>query len=174
MKLSWQKHRSTFNHDWLKNQYMPALAKYLNLLDDLIEDDEFAVSFISQTLPEWEVHRKEALNLAKSFEREMSPRKLFEHLPLCRSDECTKRWLGEIMHRLWLKRYPIDEWIVEAQKAVENTDIAYEKLQLKLRDGNSEITETPPSLRKSFREFRDRCQNLANALSRFPSEVNVI
>src|ERR1044072_7135922 len=125
MRNRWQKRRNTFNHDWLKNQYMPALARYLNLLDGLIEDDEFAQSFVSQILPEWESHREEAANLIKSFECEMSPQRLLECSPLSRCDEHTKRWLGNLMHALWLKRYPVAQWVTDAMHAVENADAAY-------------------------------------------------
>jgi hypothetical protein len=154
---------------------MPALAKYLNLLDDFIEDMEFAGSFISAILPEWEARRGEATALAHSFAQEMSPQVLFESSPLCRFDPCTKRWLGQLMHILWLKRFPIDEWVNNALQAIENTDAAYIRLQETLVDretlANCERTAT---LRQSFAEFRDNCQIMANALSKFPSEVRVV
>lgn len=172
---SWQKRRSSFNHDWLKNQYMPALAKYINLLDDLIEDAEFAQSFLLQVLPEWEVRRDEAADLAESFERQMSPQTLFEGSPLCRCETCTKKWLGFLVHILWLKRYPIHAWVADAVQAIESTDAAYERLR-QLLGNNEELanTEHSAALRKWFAEFRDRCQIMANALSKFPSEVRVV
>jgi hypothetical protein len=171
----WQKRRSQFNHDWLKNQYMPALAKYLNLLDDLIEDEEFAQSFVSDVLPAWEKHRNEAVDLARSFESEMSPQVLFERSPLCDSKTDTKRWLGNLVHTLWLKRYPIREWVVEAAQAVENTDVAYQRLREELQDSRAFSDGEPaPKLRELFIEFRWKCQLMANAISKFPGEVNVV
>src|SRR5258707_121105 len=147
MTNCWRKRRSSFNHDWLKNQYIPALARYLNLLDDLIEDDEFARSFVSDVLAEWELHRNEAVDLAKSFEYEMSPQRLVECSPLCRCEECTKRWLGNLMHLLWLKRYPIDQWVAEAAQAIESTDVAYGRLQQSLRDRSGSALDDSPRSR---------------------------
>ena len=72
----WQKRRSEFNHDWLKNRFIPALAKWLNLLDDRIEDLSFEHTFVETVLPQWEDHREEALALPRDFEQEMSPRTL--------------------------------------------------------------------------------------------------
>lgn len=171
----WQKRRSAFNHDWLKNRYMPALAKYLNLLDARLEDQEFEDSFISNILPEWEQHRDEALALALDFEREMSPQRLFESLPLSRCDEGTKQWVGELVHSLWLIRHPVRQWTSEAVVATENVDAAY----LELRDllqGCAETysAETMRPYRAQFTQMRARCQSLANAVSKFPSEVKVV
>jgi len=175
MITCWQKRRSTFNHDWLKNQYMPALAKYLNLLDDLIEDGEFAQTFVSHVLPEWERQREEAMQIIKTFEREMSPQRLLDSAPLCRCKDYTKRWLGNLMHLLWLERYPVRSWIAEASESLENTDAAYERLQEALRNCDEVCYNAPPkSLRTWFADFRDKCQLMANAISKFPSEVNVV
>jgi len=175
MISQWQKDRSAFNHDWLKNQYMPALAKYLNLLDDQLEDLEFERSFILETLPEWEAHRAEALALARSFESEMSPQRLFDAPPLARCDEATKQWLGEFIHTLWLKRYPVRQWISGAVTATEHADTAYQKLHAMLRAcPNVYSAEVTRPYRAQFGELRARCQDLANAVSKFPSEVKVI
>src|ERR1051326_4473635 len=92
---SWQKRRSSFNHDWLKNQFMPALAKWLNLLDNKIEDPDFERAFIASVLPKWEQHREEALRLPRDFEQEMSPRRLFECHPLAHHNVHTKQWRSE-------------------------------------------------------------------------------
>jgi hypothetical protein len=175
MTQPWQKRRSQFNHDWLKNQYMPALAKNLNLLDDLIEDDEFAQSFVSHVLPAWEKHRGEAIDLAGTFESEMSPRALFASSPLCNCTEETKGWLGSLVHMLWLKRYPISEWVAEAAQAVEQTDAAYQRLREAFQDNHSFAGGEPsPKSKEQFVEFRRNCQLMANAISKFPGDVNVL
>jgi hypothetical protein len=171
----WQKTRSAFNHDWLKNQYMPALGKYLNLIDDHIEDTEFERLFISQVLPEWEDHREEAVALARDFEREMSPRRLFYQSSLMQCDEDTKQWLGSLIHELWSRRYPVKQWVEDALSAVKQTDDAYQKLQASLQNGvdTSSAAEIRP-LRDQIAALRTQCQILANAISIFPAEQRVL
>jgi hypothetical protein len=172
---NWQKARSAFNHDWLKNQYMPALAKYLNLMDDRIEDHEFERQFVVRVLPEWEVHRNEAIELARNFEQEMSPRCLFDQTSLSRCDEDTRLWLGSLIHELWSKRYPVRQWVENALTAAKLTDAAYEELQASLRDcANPSSSADLQRLRAQLVTLRTQCQLLANAISIFPSEQRVL
>lgn len=171
----WQKRRSAFNHDWLKNRYMPALAKYLNLLDDRVEDREFERSFVSNILPEWQENLDEARALVLDFEQEMSPRRLFESPPLSRSDEDTRRWVGELVHALWLRRCPVKQWVSEAVEATERADAAYRNLRDLLRaSADTRSAQAMIPYRAQFAEFRARCQGVANAVSKFPSEVKVV
>lgn len=175
INLHWQKLRGRFNHDWLKNQYMPALAKYLNILDDRVEDEEFERSFVSEILPEWEHHRAEALMLARDFEGALSPRCLFEMPPLSRCDETTRQWLGDLAHALWLRRYPVEQWVSAAIAAIESADHAYRRLRELLQESqeDDDAAQATRAHHEQFVEFRALCQNLANAVSRFPSEIKV-
>ena len=167
---NWQKRRAQFNHDWLKNQFMPALDKWLNLLDDKIEDPNFERSFTLSVLPEWHSHRDEALAIVSDFEQQMSPQSLFEREPLSRSDEDTKKWLGELVHHLWLERYPVKEWITNASAAVENADTAYTQLQQQLQQcSNIQSAQVLRPFREQFAEFRKNCQDLARAIEQFPT-----
>src|SRR5207248_1082717 len=94
----WQRRRSAFNHDWLKNQYLTALASWINLLDSRggYRDAAFESVFVPEILPQWELSREEALSLARTFDWEMSARQLFQYPPLLRSDSDTKQWLGDL------------------------------------------------------------------------------
>ena len=172
---SWQKSRSAFNHDWLKNQYMPALGKYLNLIDDHIEDNEFERQFVARVLPQWEAHREEALALARTFEQEMSPRRLFAQTSLAFCDDDTKEWLGSLTHELWSRRYPVRQWVENALIATQHTDETYKKLQALLRNSvdTSSAAELRP-LRGQLVALRTQCQALANAFSIFPGELRVL
>jgi len=170
----WQKRRSVFNHDWLKNQYMVALAKYLNLLEGKIEDRDFEGSFVQSVLPEWELHSREATALAKDFEREMSPRVMFDRYPLSLCDEHTKQWLGNLLHVLWLTRYPVRCWVADAAECAAEAEIAYSQLQESLRSCQDiRSSDALRGYRDKFIDFRARCQDLAKALEKFPSEVRV-
>jgi len=174
MVLKWQRRRVAFNHDWLKNQYMPALAKCLNLLDDRIEDPQFEQVFVTNVLPQWEGHYDEAKQLAQDFEQDMSPRRFVERMDLGSSDY-NGRWLADLMHHLWLARYPVREWVEQAEKKVQKTDRVYRELQESLAECKDvRSAEALRPFRKKFAAFRNHCQELATAIEQFPSEIKVV
>lgn len=164
---TWQQRRSRFNHDWLKNQFMPALAKAINLLDGQIEDPEFERVFALSFLPQWPAHRPELLALLADFEREMSPRRLLEHGRFdCR---CSPRhhWLPDLVHALWLRRSPVSRWLADANQRVADIDRCYAQLRDCLDGGALQPGRQP------LAAFRDACQALARAVEAFPAEVKV-
>lgn len=175
MLAQWQTRRSRFNHDWLKNQFLPALDKFLNILDDQIEDDETEANFVSDVLPEWERKSAEARSLAEDFEQEMSPRTLFRQPPLANCDEESKKWLSELTHELWLIRHPVREKIIaEALSRAEDADTAYLRLSKALSgcaDTKHAVALRP--LCSEFLRFRQSCYQLALAIEKFPSEVRL-
>lgn len=174
MISAWQKQRSRFNHDWLKNQFLPALARWLNLLDDLIEDPEFERSFIPTFLAQWESQRAEAQRLANRFEEEMSPACLLDQPPLARFGEQDKAWLKSLVHNLWLQRYAVSAQVDEALAAIRDADAVCVAIQRRL-DSSAE----PPTAADErahliqWREFRAYCQKLAKAIEAFPNQVKV-
>jgi hypothetical protein len=173
MIVEWQHRRATFNHDWLKNQYMPALAKCLNLLDDRVEDSQFEQGFATDVLPQWEAHYEEAIQLSRDFEQDMSPRRIVERMDL-KSSGCDGAWLEDLMHHLWLARYPVQKWIDQAAKRVQEADEAYQQLQEALVECDDvRSAEALRPLRDEFAAFRDCCQKLARAIEQFPSEIKV-
>lgn len=169
----WQRRRASFNHDWLKNQYMPALAKCLNLLDDRIEDPQFEQVFVTVVLPQWESHYTEVLHLLQSFQQEMSPRALVSQMGFCGNGQ-GEHWLAEVMHHIWLARYPVRQWVEQALARAHAADAAYKELQESL-SGCSDVqsAEALRPLRDTLAAFRDRCQDLAKAVEQFPSEIKV-
>ena len=120
----WQKRRTAFNHDWLKNRFLPALAKWINLLDDRLEDLAFQQSFVATVLPQWEGHRAEASALPRNFAVQMSPRSLLG----ARRDT----WLGLLVHFLWLNRYPVFRWVQAATARANEAEEAYQRLRARL------------------------------------------
>jgi hypothetical protein len=170
----WQKRRAEFNHDWLKNVYLIRMDEFLNLLDDKIEDSDLERRFVPEVLKSWEDHASEAGSLTRDFEAHMSPRTFFDCLPLSRCDYSRKEWLGELIHQLWLARYPVKEWIENASMCAKDVERAYKKLQEELdgcKDIESAVALRP--FRQSFAEFRNRCQALATSLEPFHNEVKV-
>ena len=175
MTLRWQKRRSEFNHDWMKNKYIPKLGAWVNLLDGRIEDKDLEKFYVSSILPDWESHKNEALALSNDFETEMSPRVLFNELPLVNCDDETKQWLGDLIHYLWLIRYSVNQLISDASESAKNTNDAYYKLQDALRAcKNTKKVEALKPFRKLFAEFLKNCRSLSDAIEKFPSEVKAV
>ena len=173
--LAWQQRRSSFNHDWLKNQYIPALEKFLNLLDDLLVDAEFEKTFVTAILPIWEANRTEALQLPRDFEQHMSPQILLSHPPLSSLDDETRQWLGNALHNLWLARYPIQYWITNVIKCAEAAANSYEQICRALQDcPNPQSAASLVAFRALFHQFCHNCRVLARAIEMFPSEVRVV
>lgn len=171
---SWQKRRSEFNHDWLKNRYIPALAKCQNLLDGRIEDEEFEGSFLTRVFPLWERHRGEALAVIALYEQMMSPARLLDEPPLSRLRDGDKRWLGPLLHSSWLSRTRADELAAGAAEVVRQVDASY--LRLKQLLGGLSADDSLADLRphaEQFSHFRERLQELANVMSAFPRQINV-
>lgn len=174
MVLSWQKRRSEFNHDWMKNKYIQALRDWRRLLNDEQEDKELEEKFIADVLPQWESYVDEALALPRDFEIEMSPKVLFNEPPLSGCDEDTKNWLGEVIHNLWLVRYAIKQLIDDATTKAESAKLSYGRLQKALkRCPDTRSAESLRPLRSFFEEFCKCCEALAGAIEKFPSEVAI-
>jgi hypothetical protein len=151
---------------------MPALGKWLNVLDERVEDPQFAGEFLMSVFPEWEVHCGELLQLATGFPEEMSPRIYCDCEPLCRCDADTRAWLGALMHKLWLSRYPVQLWMEAAVDSVHAAQETYHRLQSALATigPDCDLMELRP-LRDQFREFRLRCQEVGTKFGEFPCEV---
>ena len=173
--LNWQKRRNEFNHDWLKNKYIPILGTWMNLLDAKLEDDDLEKSFLDYILPEWKSKKKEPLALSRDFEIEMSPRILFNDQPLSNCDEDTKQWLGDLIHDLWLARYSVKRLVDDASKHAKNTNVVYNKL-LEALMGCKDIHKIEESrkYRGLFSELLSACRELSDAIEKFPSEVKAI
>jgi len=175
MLTSWQKKRSSFNHDWLKNGYILRLSEWLNLLDDKIEDPELENSFVDKVLTTWELQRSEAMSLPIDFKKEMSPTVLFNDLPLSNCDDETKTWLGDIIHNLWLVRYSVNELTSTVIKCANDTDAAYQSLQKALKGcKDTKYIETLRSYRGFFADLLDKCRFLAAAIEKLPNEVKAV
>ena len=77
---AWQTRRSVLNHDRLANRFLPALHKWLRILDGAVIDAGFAESFPEKAITEWKDLRYDILDLIRSYTDEMSPRSLFRML----------------------------------------------------------------------------------------------
>ena len=104
MAASWARRRGAFSHDWLKNSYLPALEKWVNILSGDVDDSVFEGVFARTGLHEWNDRRDGVTLLLAEFETAMSPRVLFESEPLSGVPDADREWLAALVHDLWLQR----------------------------------------------------------------------
>jgi hypothetical protein len=154
---------------------MPALGRFLNILDEKIEAPEFERSFVATVLVEWERRAPQATALVRDVEREMSPATLLERSPLAGMPESERAWLAPLVHQLWLRRYAIRDGVKRVGDRISDVQIAYIELQERLRncaDPSDAVALRP--FRAEFVRFRDACRNLSQAIEGFPTEIKVV
>ena len=172
---NWARRRSALNHDWLKNQYLIKINAGLNLLEDRIEDPVLERDLVADLTSQWEIHHQQLLELVNDFESDMSPANLFDSLPLADCSEDSKQWLRALAHLLWTAREPVNEWLEQAREAVDAASKAFENLESALRAHclDTKSARALGAFQLQFKTFRDRCQVLADALSKLPNSVRV-
>ena len=176
---SWQNRRSAFNHDWLRLKYLNRLDAFIKRLKMPNSDLFRLCRFVEEDLLEWKRWRSEIEDLLETFEMEMSPKSLFKKEPLNRCDNKTRIWLGQLIHALWLARYPVKEWIHAAQNAFRNVNDQYNNivkiLKSKKLDCESEDYRTTlKPLIPRFFQFKQTCEELSRAIGMFPHQILVV
>jgi hypothetical protein len=171
---AWQRRRGRFNHDWLKNQYIQALGKWINVLRGDVDDPGFDETFMTSVFPQWVTQRVELSSLLEDFELTMSPAKLFESRPLASCDPEMRAWLPAVIHQLWLTRYGCRSLLDRAWAAVEEVDRMYEGIERMASPPQRASAEDLAPFAEQFIALRAACEKLGAILSQFPSTVLVI
>jgi hypothetical protein len=174
MLNDWQDRRSKFNHDWLKNGFLANLNTFLVRLERENPIQEDLEIFIREELPEWESRIDEAEWLCKTVEDEMSPRRFFDVPPLANCSEETKQWLPELMHTLWMERYPIQKLRKDGSAALSRANTEYSGLKTALQETGMLSLERLRSLKGRFVALRSAASELRDILSAFDQDVRRI
>jgi hypothetical protein len=175
MTSDWQKRRSEFNHDWLKNRFLTAVASFMNILDDLVEDTETERSFVGEILPQWPGRAREAARLVADFETQMSPTTLFARPPLCCCGSASASWLPNLVHLLWCRRIGIDVLCIDAARSLADANVAYKNLSEVLAQcADCSSAEALRPFLSHFRTFRSACEKVSGMISRFPSRIELV
>jgi hypothetical protein len=172
-ETDWQSRRNRFNHDWLKNRFLLALGKLINVLDDRIEDDEFLASFVGGGIKVWEAEYPQVLSLIASFSAKMSPKVLFDRPPMSRWPK-EKTWLPTVVDLIWRNRVQANALVQSAHESATSANEAY--VRLRSQWGAESVRMSVERLRKSraqIVEFRDACQELARVIEKFPNRILV-
>ncbi len=175
MATSWQRRRSEWNHDWLKNQYLPALAKWCRILDEEVIDANFEHRFIRDVLPAWEERCSPAMSLLNSFENDMSPRANMASCWFGHFGSESLNWMGDVVHALWKSRHPVSSWTEEAISCLKQADEVYTSLQAEIAtEHQHDCAAALRPFRARFEAFREACVALGRAIEEFPSRVLVV
>lgn len=167
----WQRRRSDFNHQWLKNRFFSALDTADHVIRGLLHGNEYLHELMEEDLPEWLQRRMELDALLDDFIVQMSPRQLFNLLPLADLDPATKHLFSEFIHELWLVRYPVSAWVEEAKAVGFEVNERYERL-MKIPPLDAEGAVLPEFI-AAFWQFRSACRALSKAIERFPNRILV-
>lgn len=168
----WQKRRSEFNHDWLKNRYLNNLDGFIANLEMKKPDEPRLMIFLQEYWIQWKTHQVEAGELIASFETEMSPAVLFETGILKRMDPESQEWLKPLTHHLWLERHDIKKKISNCEEWLFKVNTQYDKIN-RMLDEKGRTLEQLKNLLPEFKAFRDICQSFSESISQLPSEVTV-
>jgi len=169
---NWQRLRSDFNHQWMKNRLLSALDSLANLLNGKIRAAGYLEDVLSTEVSEWSERGRDLEVLLHDFESEMSPRKLMATPPLCELEADIKAVIAECIHQLWLVRYPVGEWLETARSAYALANQEYERL-LKIKTVQFE-GRINPEFAVCFDAFRIACRDLSTAIGKFPNQILVI
>jgi hypothetical protein len=166
---NWTKRRNAWSHDWLKNRFLPALAKLVNIMNGRVNDPSFHNRFIKEILPNWKTEIQEARGLIESFEADMSPRSLFSYPPLSRCAEATLTWLPDLVHILWLFRYQGEVLQSDAAAALTAATLRLAELTAVLTDEKKNIEARTGCVVR----VHESCEALSDALLKM-AKTNVM
>jgi hypothetical protein len=166
--MEWSRRRQRFNHDWLKNQFLTALAHLVSIARGQVEDPAFVKHFVDRVFPQWPCRRKDVLELAASFEIQMSPRVLFCSEPLASNPGMQEQWVADLIDALWRARTQPQRKLEELHDAVEGCDAAWNAFGQATSPFNGRLDVK--TLKEMYIEFSD----LAHVLSEFPTVVSIL
>ncbi|MGD2084547.1 MAG: hypothetical protein PVH61_00035 [Candidatus Aminicenantes bacterium] len=172
MIADWQRRRSEFNHDWLKNRYLNNLDGFIANLEMKKTDESRLKTFLAEDWNQWKAHREDARELIASVETEMSPAVLFETGILKRMDSESQEWMKPLTHQLWLERHDIKNKISDCEDWLLKVNAQYDKINRMLNETGRTMGQLK-NLLPEFKAFRDICQAFSESISKLPSEVSL-
>ena len=172
---AWERRRLDLNHDRIKNEYLQTLGSWVNVLAGTVSRDDLERTYVHETLPKWRALEQEAKALLLEAEHVLSPARILEGSSLPEQDPETLRWLGEIAHQMWLKRYEVRSIIAAAMDALRAADSAYSGLQEALRKcENVTSADALRPLLPQFQAFEQACERASDAIGKLPHRIMVI
>ena len=167
----WERRRSRFNHDWLKNRFLVEVGSFENSLSGKGYSVKKALNTLRDVMEQWLEQRKRLGGIIRDFENSMSPATLMDLPPLKNMDDATRRWLKPLIHQLWWKGRGNEIRKDAAEEALMRANKKYELLLVELSATDAE--QDIELLERVAREMQTEFQSLAEAIQRLPSKVIV-
>jgi len=166
MLNEWQKRRSDLNHRRLGNQFRTTFGNAVNVLKGKVRWSGSTSDVLLECITEWRTISTDASSLLTTFEEEMSPRFYFNVPPLHNCDSETQSWLPQLIHELWLRRYPITTWVADAQVALRQADSVCAEINTMLpAAGNAQAL---PAIILKTTLFQEACDEVVERISVLP------
>lgn len=169
LEPNWKCRRGAFNHQWLTNNYLNHLRYWVSEMESGSDhvDVEFEEKFVTKILKQWEHRGEEAAWIVDNAVEYLSPKRLFEQLPLCRIPAEIREPVSEACHYLWLQRTV--EIRTRSERAKRRVDLTYRRLMKCLSQCSVPLTAasanrcTPLAVK-----FEAACNELKSALEELP------
>ena len=170
--VEWERLRSRFNHDWLKNRFLVAVGSFLSAVSGEGYSVKKALGPLKHVMAQWPERQDKLNQILEEFEDTMSPATLLDSPPLDRLDGTTRQWLGRLVHLLWWKGRGNEARLAGVEEARRRADDTYERLMAQLNgaDAEREVEILEAAAKDVYAEF----QGLAEAMHRLPSKIEVV
>ncbi|AMV35342.1 hypothetical protein VN12_24665 [Pirellula sp. SH-Sr6A] len=166
---TWRECRSSFCHQWLTNNYLNQLRYWVSEMEATDDDGDvdFEEKFVNKTLKQWEHRSIEAAWIVDNAVENISPKHLFEQMPLCQIPAEVREPVADACHQLWLQRTA--KVRLRAEKAKRQVDLTYRRLIKCL--SHCSVPLTAASTRRCTPlaiKFEAACNELKEALEILP------
>ena len=154
----WQDDRNQLNHVWFQNRVHGILNGHYS--KQTLEKAGYSEAIRNQ----WQARMDKVRELISSLEKEMSPANLFDHMNhLCNASEENKKWMRELIHKEWIKKYRIHDLQKNAQNALDELVAAFPEFDV--------AVEVDRVTQADVEAFASKCRALSDAIHNFPNKV---
>lgn len=171
MLTEWERKRSAFNHDWMKNIYLRNLMGALDRLQ-LAPDSPIIIDYLDSDFSAWEHNRDKVCWLSKNLSESLSPKRLFESRPLSLVSADTRAWLPDAVHHIWLAKYNVKEAVSRLNILIDTVDEQYKNIKKILDNNEGKIKREV--LKYCLETYQTACRDLSNNLSSLPKTIRTV
>jgi len=174
MTTDWQNQRSEIYHDWLKNNYLRNVEAFILRLQQYHVDFIRINEFLTCDFNTWKQQRDKVYRLLISAEHELSPRSLFGTPPLSNCGDEVKAFLEQLVHELWLTRYPLKIWFSDALDDFRCADQIFNEIDSQLDSETRENIQRLKEKLDNFQEYYSALKKLVSAIGALPHKILMV
>ncbi|MBK6744446.1 MAG: hypothetical protein IPG66_16380 [Hydrogenophilales bacterium] len=118
---NWNRARSNFNHNWLKNRLIVTLSRTRNVLNGKVHDEAIWAD-LTALLSEWPERMAEAKDIMMSYPDAASPRQSVETSLAANVPKDVAGWLADVAVQRWKEQESPNEKYADAVGALNDLD----------------------------------------------------